>query len=194
MFILHGIRQGRRGKQDYFVTIHQLDGFSATISKQRGESISIHYQDAGYLTFDAAHVDSFDSLKIKELQKIDILQTPITVKDFSGEIPPRLQNEVKDGVISFGGFLRGCLELNIEDTKPTPHYQWFINLLDSPKGQDFLQQHMATIRYFHGDFDPLKDFLLTDDTEDAEEESIFEDPSESDGSFFEEDDGIDFET
>ncbi|MBF0287445.1 MAG: hypothetical protein HQM14_06470 [SAR324 cluster bacterium] len=194
MFILYGIRKGKRRDKDFFVTIHQQDGFSATISRQRNDRITIHYQDAGYLTFDPQHVDSFDMLKIEDLKKLHILEVPVVVRGFSGEMPSELQSEVKDGVVNFGGFLRGCLGLHISKSPSSHAYQWFVDLLDSQTGQEFLHQHMATIRYFHGDFDPLKEYLLAEDASTDEETSIFEDPSEPEESFFEKDEGVDFET
>ena len=61
-FLLDGIRKGKRADYpDYYITLNQTEGFSATLSRERNKSVTIHYFDGGVLTFDSQQIDSCQS-------------------------------------------------------------------------------------------------------------------------------------
>jgi len=194
-FVLSEIRKGKREDYpDYFITIKQPGGFAATISRERNKSVSIHYHDNGVLTFDSQMVDSFENIKLSDWNRLNLLKVTISIHDFSGELLSDLKSEVHDGVIYLNSFIREFLKIDIGIPEMSPSYQWFTDLLNLEEGQQFLRYHLGTIRYFHGDFDPLQVFLQDDISDDAiEDDSFFEDPPQGEESFFEEDSDLDFE-
>lgn len=195
-FALQRLRKGKRKDYpDYFITIEQKEGFSATISRERNGMITIHYHDGGYLSFDTQHVDSFDQLKLSDLGKLNLLKISISTSDFLGEMSSLLSNVPSEEVTNLEELLKGCLELSFDAPESNGSYRWFTELLNSEQEQQYLREHLATVRYFHGDFDPLKEFLIEDMSNGTEEgDSFFEDTDETEeGSFFEEDDDLNFE-
>ncbi len=193
-FVLSEIRKGKRKDYpDYFITIKQPGGIAATISRERNGSVSVHYHDNGVLTFDSQMVDSFENIKASDWNSLNLLK--VAIADFSGELPSDLKNEIHDGVIYLNSFIRKLLKIEIGTPEISVSYQWFTDLINSEKGPQFLRHHLGTVRYFHGDFDPLQEFLRGDISDDAREtDSFFEEPQSSgEGSFFEEDEDLDFE-
>ena len=180
-FVLDRIRKGKRADYpDYFITINQPEGFSATLSRERNKSVTIHYFDGGVLTFDSQQVDSFENLKLSDFDKLNLLKIAIVTNGFSGDLPLTVKNDIHQGTIHLGSFLSNFLELEVGNAEEKPSYQWFMDLLNTDKDQQFIRHHLATVRYFHGDFDPLKAFLnedIPDDTpvDTPDESSFFED-------------------
>ncbi|MBF0276442.1 MAG: hypothetical protein HQM13_01565 [SAR324 cluster bacterium] len=187
-FVLQEIRKGKRSDYpDYFIVVRQIEGYTATISRERNLSVSIHYHDNGMLTFDPQHVDTFENVKHTDLSRLNLLNISISIEKSSILLENELKNEIYDDKITLSSFFKKYFELEINDVENTSSFQWFTNLLNTEKDQQFVRHHLGTIRYFHGDFESLQEFLLEGSSKHIDEEnSYFEDHHDLD--FGDEDD------
>lgn len=179
-FTLFDIRKGKRKHYpDYFITIHQEGSFDALISRERNKSVSFHYYDSGLLTFDNQYVDTFENIKYEDLEKLNFLGVPLLVSDYSGEFLSLFKEKTQRGKIILGSLLNIIWDFDVKEEMQIVSKQWFMDLLDTPKNQEFLRHNIAAIRYFHSDFDVLKDFLAHDSPIFEEGDSFFEEPHHS---------------